>query len=341
MSFKTDTKVLLLHTREIGFVISREEERLYLVDVDGDEIPVFEEDMIVYDPAFDDTLDSVISKSESSEAPQSKNLAENPPNPVKGFDEGILLCFVPFTQAGSLQPSYKILLINDLDSGLKLKVELSFNGQFNFSHRGECDAYSTFYLLDIEADQLNDSPLLVLNLKSQHLPESATSQQLKIKPSGFFKKHRHVALLDESAHTYELFKPKKDKDEAGESTETGSISIDPEMLKMMMTESNVPVSIHSVKEAIPEIDLHIEELVKTPESLSKPQIVEMQMNHFEIFLDRAIANHYSSFRIIHGVGEGKLKNKIHLGLKAHPHVRRFTNHFDAEHGFGGITVVYF
>ena len=65
------------------------------------------------------------------------------------------------------------------------------------------------------------------------------------------------------------------------------------------------------------MDLHIEKLTDW-RHLSNFEMLTMQLNTFEKYLDLAIAHHQHNLIVIHGVGTGKLKDEIHEILKTTP-----------------------
>ena len=339
MKFIRGDKVILIHTKEKGEVLGLEEKGLYLVEVDGHEIPVFEEDLIAFNPAFDDTVVVLLQKAKGDPV---EPIAKKLPDRKLGFNEGVFLCFFSKKEESALQPTFRVQLVNDTKATIKFKIELFLKGSHFFQLKSKVEPFDLFYLLDFEADHLNDSPVFSLRLESPLFETGFKELNVRIKPSGFFKKKKNLKLVQEPTYTYELYFPPKEKDRKPEEKKSGNPKIDIDLLKTMMTEGiENKGGHHDVESGIHEIDLHIEELMKNPVAYSTKQIVEIQLKELETSLDRAIANHFPSFRIIHGVGERKLKRRVHQILKSHPHVRTFTNHFDAEHGFGGITVAYF
>ncbi len=59
-----------------------------------------------------------------------------------------------------------------------------------------------------------------------------------------------------------------------------------------------------------ELDLHIEQLTDVYKGLSNFEILSIQLRSFKNFLARAKANNIQKLVVIHGVGEGILKNEI-------------------------------
>lgn len=63
-----------------------------------------------------------------------------------------------------------------------------------------------------------------------------------------------------------------------------------------------------------EIDLHIEEIIESHIGLSNFQILTKQINEFKTFYNKARAQRIRKIMIIHGVGEGVLKQEIRAFL---------------------------
>ena len=62
--------------------------------------------------------------------------------------------------------------------------------------------------------------------------------------------------------------------------------------------------------SIPEIDLHIEQLVASDSSLSSHDKFLLQIDAFKRFANQMIQKKISKFIVIHGIGEGKLIQEI-------------------------------
>ena len=59
-----------------------------------------------------------------------------------------------------------------------------------------------------------------------------------------------------------------------------------------------------------EVDLHIENLVDNHINLSNYEIVQIQIRHCEFAIEKAIKNNISKLVVIHGKGEGVLKEEV-------------------------------
>ena len=88
-----------------------------------------------------------------------------------------------------------------------------------------------------------------------------------------------------------------------------------------------------------EVDLHIEHLVDKHKSLSNYEIVQIQIRHCEFTIEKAIKNNVSRLIVIHGKGEGVLKEEVRKLLKKYT-----VEEMDADYriyGLGGATEIRF
>jgi dsDNA-specific endonuclease/ATPase MutS2 len=80
------------------------------------------------------------------------------------------------------------------------------------------------------------------------------------------------------------------------------------------------------------IDLHLTTQVEFP--------LQTQLDTFERELDKALVRGLNQLYVIHGIGEGILKNEIHQILKAHPHVLEYKNEYHPLYGMGSTKIVF-
>lgn len=86
------------------------------------------------------------------------------------------------------------------------------------------------------------------------------------------------------------------------------------------------------------IDLHFES--KHKGHIAPQDVLFHQLDEFEKALDNAIAAGKLEFRVVHGLGKGKLKQEIHKLLDKHPQVKSYENTYHSQYGYGS-TIVYF
>ena len=86
-----------------------------------------------------------------------------------------------------------------------------------------------------------------------------------------------------------------------------------------------------------EIDLHIEELLESHIGLSNTEILIKQMTEFRSFFRKAQEKSIGKLIVIHGVGEGVLKNEIRSFLSKKDNVEFFDASF-MEYGKGATEI---
>jgi len=86
-----------------------------------------------------------------------------------------------------------------------------------------------------------------------------------------------------------------------------------------------------------EIDLHIEEITESHTGLSNFDILTKQVREFRHFFKKAKEKRIAKLVVIHGVGEGVLKEEIRDYLKKQEGVEFFDSDF-REYGKGATTI---
>ncbi len=72
------------------------------------------------------------------------------------------------------------------------------------------------------------------------------------------------------------------------------------------------------KEVILEIDLHINQLIKSTKGMNNFEMLSLQLETAKRKIEFAISKRISKVVFIHGVGEGVLKNELHYLLGRYP-----------------------
>jgi dsDNA-specific endonuclease/ATPase MutS2 len=86
-----------------------------------------------------------------------------------------------------------------------------------------------------------------------------------------------------------------------------------------------------------EIDLHIENLLDNSKNLTNTEILLKQMNNFKNTFSKAKEKRIQKLIIIHGVGEGVLKNEIRSFLSRQEHIEYFDASY-LDYGKGATEV---
>ena len=98
-------------------------------------------------------------------------------------------------------------------------------------------------------------------------------------------------------------------------------------------------SINRKKGKVWEVDLHIEQLIDKHRNLSNYEILQIQIRHCEFTIEKAMKNNVMKLIVIHGKGEGVLKEEVRQLLKKYP-----VEAMDADYqiyGFGATLVQFY
>ena len=94
----------------------------------------------------------------------------------------------------------------------------------------------------------------------------------------------------------------------------------------------------AVKQTVPTGKLVINKVITSPELSVRGQKLEEALTNVDKYLDDAVMSGYDEVTIIHGKGQGILRNGIHDLLRAHSHVENFRLGRYGE-GDWGVTIV--
>ncbi len=88
---------------------------------------------------------------------------------------------------------------------------------------------------------------------------------------------------------------------------------------------------------VPEIDLHIHELIDNTANMTNGEMLEIQLHALEDFIRKCMASHTNEFVVIHGVGEGVLRSEVHKLLRTYGNME-FDHGWKPEYGYGATIV---
>lgn len=88
---------------------------------------------------------------------------------------------------------------------------------------------------------------------------------------------------------------------------------------------------------VPVIDLHMEKLMDSHTHMSNHEIVLFQLDVCKSGIDRHINKGTREFVIVHGIGNGKLKEEVRYLLQSYPSLNFMDEHYSAR-GMGATKV---
>jgi hypothetical protein len=93
-------------------------------------------------------------------------------------------------------------------------------------------------------------------------------------------------------------------------------------------------------DSVMEVDLHLQELVDDERGMSDGEKLQYQLSYFERMLATAIRERKRRLIVIHGVGEGVLREEVRKVLQYYEHLR-FDDADPRRYGYGATAVELF
>jgi len=336
MKYEIGDRIIVLLTGEEGTVVDIMNEKMVMIEVKG-----------VKFPAYMDQIDFPYFKmfTEKKAVEKKKIYVDNirkekPALKKKKEGSGVWISFFPVFDKDvfddDMVEKLKVYLINHNEEEYDFHYNLSFTGENHFELKNRIRPDSDFYLHDIDFDDLSDNPKfdVIFSLSPENRKKAPYFEtSLKIKGKQFFKKIEELQQKNEASFAYELFVhyPDRVKEEKMDLGKLGNAGF--RIYDASKTRENLPPA-RSV------VDLHIEKLTNNWKALSPAEILDMQLREFEKFYELALLHHQPQLIVIHGVGEGILRDEIHEQLRLKKEVKSFVNQFHPLYGFGA-TEIYF
>ena len=333
MKYEVGDKILVLATDEEGKVVELMNEKMVMIEVRG-----------VKFPAYMDQIDFPYFKMFSQKKTIEKkniyvdNIKREKTVPKKKIGEGVFLNFLPVFDKDvfddDVVEKLKIYLINENEEGYNFKYNLLFNGQSSFNLKANVAGLSEFYLHDVSFEDMGEGPKFEFDF-SLTIPEKkkAAAHEVFLKLSGkkLFKKIEETQANNDASFRYELFTqyPERVDEDKVDMTKLGNAGF---------RVYNADKIRENLSPARSVVDLHIEKLTDRWSQLNNGEILQTQLNNFEKYYELAIAHKQATLIVIHGVGEGILRNEIHDILKLKKEVKSFVNQFHPLYGYGATEI---
>ncbi|MBL7741798.1 MAG: hypothetical protein JNK14_21440 [Chitinophagaceae bacterium] len=336
MKFQIGDKVLILHSNEEGEIIDIINEKMVMVDVRG-----------VKFPAYMDQIDFPYFKrfSEKKLFPPKKEkkfIDEVKKEKVQGprVADGVWLTFLPVFQTDEfgdeVVDELKLHLINRTETAYQFTYQLVYFGKNEFELKNTINPFEDFYLHDVAFESMNDNPVFAFEfslLKPDKKKADYFEAPLKLRARQIFNKIEEIKKKNEATFSFKLFDQYPDRP-VEESFDMGKLSARGYKIYDAKHARQHLESPRSV------VDLHIEKLSDDWKHLSNHEILSIQLKTFEKYYDLALAHIQPSLIVIHGVGEGRLRDEIHDRLRLKREVRSFVNQYDSRFGYGATEIFF-
>lgn len=335
MKYQVGDKIIVLHSNEEGEIIDIINDKMVMIDVRGVRFPAYM-DQIDFPYYRQFTGNRIVQpKKEKKYIDSLKREKES--QAVKGG--GVRITFLPVMDidefGDDVVKELKIHLVNGTDTGYNFTYKLNFFGETGFELKNTVHAGEDFYLHDVPFENMNDNPSFNFEfslLKPDKTKAPFYEQSLKLKAKQIFTRIEEMHKKNEATFSYQLFEQYPDK--ADDFIETGSLA-------------NKGYKVYDAKQARQHleparsvVDLHIDKITADWKHLSNFEILTLQLKEFDKFYDLAIVHHLASMIVIHGVGEGKLRDEIHDILRLKKEVKSFVNQYHPAYGYGATEIFF-
>lgn len=227
--------------------------------------------------------------------------------------------------------SFVVHLVNDSQASVKFDFSLVGNGERLQQMSHIISPMDHFPIGNFGMGQLNHQ--LSIDIR---LPSTQFQKSIKIKPRQAIVQRAGIPLANFSAALFLVTEsPAKP---ASNSLQEYSKSIKPEKPS---SESNL-VAIHDVhrRAHFPiDLDLHIEKIVPDPRAVKPADTLKLQLKKAEQYLFDAMEAGVPQVFLIHGLGNGRLKEEISRLLDDTDGVVSYKNEYHHKYGFGATEVI--
>lgn len=337
MKYQLGDTVLILHSNEEARVVDIINDKMLMVDVKGVIFPVYMDQVdFPYFKMFTEKKIFPLKK----EKQYVDDLRKENSQKEKKVADGVWLTFLPVMDTDEfgdvIVEELKLHLLNRTETQYNFIYKLHYFGKPDFELKNIIHPFEDFYLHDIDFATLNDSPsfefdfslLLADKKKADHFESS-----VKLKPKQLFAKIEELKQKNLPTFSQLLFEQYpdrvyEDKIEMGRLAARGY---------KMYEASKARQHLEPARSVV---DLHIEKITDDWKHFSNYEIVSLQLKTFEKYYDLALAHHQPSLIVIHGIGEGKLRDEIHDILRLKREVKSFVNQYDSRFGYGATEIFF-
>ncbi|MEO7445307.1 MAG: Smr/MutS family protein [Ferruginibacter sp.] len=333
MKYQVGDKIIVLHSDEEGIVVELMNERMVMIEVRG-----------VKFPAYMDQIDFPYFKMFSQKkVPEKKKIfideirREKTPKKKKikdGVDILIVPVFAKDVFDDEVVDKLKIYLVNHNEEAYTFHYYLNFAGEVHFELKASVESLSDIYLHDVDFEDVSDNPKFEFEfslLKPDKKKAEWFEAGLKLKGKQLFKKIEELQLRNEASFSYQLFEfyPDRKEEERVDLSRLGNAGF--RIYDAGKARDYQPP-------ALSVVDLHIEKISDSYKHLKPFEILSFQLDYFEKYYDLAVANYLPSLIMIHGVGEGRLRDELHEILRLKKNVSSFVNQFHPLYGYGATEI---
>jgi hypothetical protein len=245
---------------------------------------------------------------------------------------GLQLAFLPNNDGG-----YIIYLINDTPNSVSFLYERYMEDYCEQELRHTIPPFDFYPIDEFRQNYFNQNSIIDFVVDGLNF-----KQEIKLKYKSFVNKYQaQTPLISAPTYNFLLFpadynplsqKPKAPAEDLKSYTQkqiANREELAPKVANLTPTEQRAQ---------FPRVlDLHIEALIADPNKIVGSAI-GFQLNKMEAYINKAIQLGIDEVVLIHGIGDGKLKDAVKMRLRTHPLVAKIINEHHPLYGFGATEV---
>ena len=341
MNFKVGDKVKFLNEKGEGIITRIINKTTVGVTVeDGFEIPYATFNLV----PFANENEKKEKPVEIKKAPEMVQKKELPVETEIEEKEGIYLGFSPENKNDISRSNINVWLMNHTSYEILYSYSIWNSGTYSTLETGKIGAFDVNLVQTINRKELNDHRNFKVEAlfygEKPHEHQHPVSNVVKLKPIKLYKENafKPNGFIKDNALIFPVYR-------FSENLGAEAYMITDQKLSTILFQKNkesVTTKIskpHASNDPMKEmeIDLHIEELLEDYSNMSNAEIIQVQLHHFQNALDKAITEHLKKLIVIHGVGNGRLKQEVRSILERYDNLKFYDGSY-ARYGFGATEI---
>jgi len=341
MKYQVGDIVLILHSNEEAKVVDIINDKMLMVETRGVSYPVYKDqvDFPYYKRFTEKKIVPARKEKKYVDDLKKEKYADQ-----KRVEDGVWLTFLPVMdhdEFGDLVvEELKLHLVNHTKTIYNFVYKLHFFGKPDFELKNTVQPFEDFYLHDIDFSELNDSPSFDFEFslaKPEKNKASHFEASVRLKPKQLFAKIEELKKKNLATFSQKLFDVYPDL-QFEDVVESDNYKFKLEKAGFKVYDASK--ARQHMEPARSVVDLHIEKLTDHWEKMDNYEMLSLQLKSFEKYYHLSVAHHQPSLTVIHGVGEGRLRDEIHDILRHKKEVKSFINRHHPAYGYGATEIFF-
>ncbi len=341
MNFKIGDKVRFLNEKGEGVVSKIINKSTVGVTIeDGFELPFAVTQLLI----INNTSPSQVQAKIVEIPEESFEKIKNNTSSKKEEQEGIYIAFSPEKENNISHSDFNVWMINHTNYQILFTYSIFSQDGFKTIETGNLGSFEHSLIETIDQELLTESSNFKIDVlffdEHKHEHQLPISEVIRLKPIKLYKENAFLenSFISQKSLIINVFQMDENQKE-----ETYSPKMDlSKILFQKQNYSDTPKRSKPHANNNPafemEIDLHIEELMDNYSGMSNAEIIQIQLKQFQKALDKAINEHYRKLVVIHGVGNGRLKQEVRSILSSYNNLRVHDGAY-SKYGFGATEIV--